>query len=226
MAKTQISALALLMALTAPLSAQTASEAPADPSADNGLSMGVEAQDATVGQSYIAGSFQAWEQRCIRTESGADPCVLYALLKDGDGASVAEFSVFGLPEGTEGPAVAGANFIAPLETLLTAGLSMQIDSQPAKTYPFSVCTTTGCIARVGFTADELDALKKGAEVTFVLVPFTAPDARVTLKQSLSGFTAGMEAVDTANVAADAAAAAAGNGQTGGTTGTGEAAPSP
>ncbi len=64
-----------------------------------------------------AAKFEEWEQRCIRTESGADPCQLYQLLKDDQGKSVAEFTIFGLPAGW--PAVAGATIIVPLETLLT-----------------------------------------------------------------------------------------------------------
>lgn len=213
MAKTTISALALLLALAAPLMAQTTDEpateeAPAEPTPDE-LSMGVPAEGEGIGKPYIAATFEAWEQRCLRTELGVDPCELYYLLKDEQGASVAEFSIYGLPEGGQGPAVAGANFMAPLETLLTAGISMQIDDQPAKIYPFTVCSGAGCMARLGFTAEEVAAMKQGAEITILLVPFVAPDQNVTLKMSLAGFTAGMDAVNAANKAADEAAAAAG-----------------
>ena len=48
-------------------------------------------------------TFEAWEQRCVRTEDGADPCQLYQLLKDADGNSVAEISMFSLPEGRGRP---------------------------------------------------------------------------------------------------------------------------
>ena len=81
----------------------------------------------------------------MRTESGIDPCQLYLLLKDKNGNSVAEFTIFNLPKGSEGPAVAGATFIAPLETLLPAGMMLQVDSAKAKGYPFSFCTQIGCV---------------------------------------------------------------------------------
>lgn len=218
MAKTTMTALALLLALAAlPLTAQT-TEAPAEGEAPpvtgdgvsgDGLSMGttIGSGDA-VGDTYTVANFEAWEQRCVRTEAGVDPCQLYMLLKDKEGNSVAEFTMFSLPAGTEGPAVAGATFVAPLETLLTAGMTLQIDAGPPKAYPFTFCTQIGCIARLGFTAEEVDQMKKGAAANIVIVPFVAPDARVELSASLKGFTAGLAAVDAANAAADAAAAAA------------------
>ena len=217
MAKTTSIALALLLALAAaPLTAQT-TEAPAeggDVAADSAtkenLAMGQEvgAGDGP-GSTYTEASFEAWEQRCVRSETGSDPCQLYLLLKDKDGNSVAEFTMFNLPTGSEGPAVAGATFIAPLETLLTAGMMLQIDAAKPKAYPFTFCTQIGCIARIGFTAEEIAALKSGANATIVIVPFVAPDEKVELVISLKGFTAGFDAVIAANDAADAAAAAAG-----------------
>lgn len=214
MAKIQTTAFAMLIALSASLFAQEtdppAEDAAAEPTTtDSGLSMGVPAEGEGIGKPYIAATFEAFEQRCMRTELSADPCELYTLLVDDQGASVAEFSIYGLPTGSEGPAVAGANFMAPLETLLTAGLALQIDDQEPKAYPFSVCSVAGCLARLGFTAEELEALKQGAEVTFSLVPFIAPDQKVSVKMSLKGFTAGMDAVNAANAAADAAATAQG-----------------
>jgi invasion protein IalB len=219
MAKTTSTALALLLALAAaPLAAQT-TEAPAegevavtaDSATDDNLAMGQEVGAADgPGSNYTAASFEAWEQRCVRTESGIDPCQLYLLLKDKEGNSVAEFTMFNLPKGSEGPAVAGATFIAPLETLLTAGMMLQIDAAKPKAYPFTFCTQIGCIARIGFTAEEITAMKSGANAVITIVPFVAPDEKVELTMSLKGFTAGLDAVTAANDAADAAAAAAGD----------------
>lgn len=212
MAKTTSTALAFALALIAtPLLAQDTA-APAEgeaPAADAaGLSMGVEIGGEGVGSNYTAANFDAWEQRCVRTETGADPCQLYQLLKDEAGNSVAEFTIFGLPEGANSPAAAGATFIAPLETLLTAGMQLQIDTAPPKAYPFTFCTQIGCVARLGFTAEEVAQLKRGATATLTIVPFVAPDQTVKLPMSLKGFTAGYDAVNAANDAADAAAAAA------------------
>jgi len=169
--------------------------APADPASD--LSLGaVEGAPEGVGTSYTPATFDAWEQRCIRTADGADPCQLYQLLKDANGNAVAEISLFGLPDGQ--PAAAGATIVVPLETLLTEQLMLAIDSAPAKRYPFSWCASVGCFARVGFTADEVNAFKRGAVATLTIVPVAAPDQKVVLEVSLQGFTAGFEAVNAAN----------------------------
>jgi invasion protein IalB len=215
MAMTTRAALALIAALAAlPLAAQTTDEAaPAtttqgDTATSGDLSLGQEVNSGGIGETYVAAKFEDWEQRCVRTESGVDPCQLYKLLKDAQGNNVAEFTVFGLPEGSNGPAVAGATFIAPLETLLTAGMRMQIDDGASKAYPFTFCAEIGCVVRLGFTAEEVAAMKKGANAVITIVPFVAPDQTVPLSVSLKGFTAGLEAVDAANAAADAAAAAA------------------
>jgi invasion protein IalB len=211
--KTTALAAVLLAQLAAPVLAQTTEDQPAeegvavDSPTGDGLSMGTEA-DGGIGSTYSAATFGDWEQRCVRTEGGIDPCQLYILLKDQEGNSVAELTMFSLPEGGEGPAVAGATFIAPLETLLTAGMALQVDQAKAKIYPFTTCTQIGCVARLGFTAEEVNSLRKGAAAKIVIVPFVAPEARVELAVSLKGFTDGLAAVDAANKAADAAAKAA------------------
>ncbi|MDP3194449.1 invasion associated locus B family protein [Tabrizicola sp.] len=214
MAKTTSTALALILALAAtPLMAQTeaapATEEAAPADGVDTLAMGQEvgAPDGP-GSTYTAATFEAWEQKCVRTESGADPCQLYLLLKDQEGNSVAEFTMFNLPKGSEGPAVAGATFIAPLETLLTAGMTLQIDQAKSKLYPFTFCAQIGCVARIGFTAEEIAAMKAGANAKITIVPFVAPDEKVELTLSLKGFTAGYAAVTAANDAADAASQSA------------------
>jgi invasion protein IalB len=121
---------------------------------------------------------------------------LYYLLSDGNGNNVAEISIFNLPAGSQ--ATAGATFMAPLETLLTANLKIVIDASKPKVYPFSFCTKAGCVARIGFTADEIAALKKGNKATLTIVPAAAPDKAVDLVLTLTGFTAGFEAVKAAN----------------------------
>ncbi|NND20770.1 MAG: invasion associated locus B family protein [Boseongicola sp.] len=169
-----------------------------DPSL-TGLSMGStegEAGEPQVGQTYVAEVIEDWQVRCVKTEEGKDPCQLYQLLKDSDGNSVAEFSIFNLPEGQE--AVAGATIITPLETLLTADLRLAVDAGQARRYPYSFCSQIGCFARVGFTQGEIDALKRGNAANVTIVPAAAPNETVGLSVSLSGFTAGWNALLAAN----------------------------
>jgi invasion protein IalB len=183
---------------TAPAADGTATTT--DGAAPDGLSMGREADTGAapdgIGTTYVAETFGDWEQRCVRTEDGADPCQLYQLLRDSEANPVAEISVFGLPAGQQ--AAAGATIIVPLETLLTEELTMIVDSSKPRRYPFSWCSTIGCFARVGFTADEVAAFKKGNKAELSIVPVVAPDQQVKVQVSLTGFTAGYDAVNKAN----------------------------
>ena len=176
---------------------------PADAAAPSDLSMGSSTtpglptqSDAAVGNTYLAASFDKWEQRCVKKADGSDPCQLYQLLQDADGNDVAEISFFNLPAGSQ--AAAGATFMAPLETLLTANVKIGIDGRQPKVYPYSFCTKVGCVARMGFTAEEVASLKKGTLATLTIVPAAAADKVVDLTLTLKGFTAGYEAVKTAN----------------------------
>jgi len=182
-------------ATEAPATEAPATEAPA--TAADQLNMGTEAgapaapQDGP-GSVYLEAKHGDWEQRCVKQEDGSDPCQLYQLLKDGNGNSVAEISLFPL-QGAD-KAVAGATVIAPLETLLTENLKIAVDGGTAKIYPFTWCDQGGCVARIGFTAEEIAAFKKGNKAMMIIVPAVAPEQKVELNLSLAGFTAGYDAI--------------------------------
>lgn len=153
------------------------------------LSMGEDANAPTdLGQPYTKEVNGDWELRCLRTEVAEDdPCQMYQLMDDGEGVPVAEFSLFRLPG--SGQAKAGATVIVPLETSLQDQLTIRIDGGTAKRYPFLFCNTLGCYARIGLTADDVAAFKRGTQAAITIIPARAPDQKVDLLLSLSGFTA-------------------------------------
>ncbi|NCM97334.1 MAG: invasion associated locus B family protein [Rhodobacterales bacterium] len=188
-----LGSLALAQDTTAPATPApdaAATTAPVDPAATATPAPDAAPADG-VGTMYIAATNGDWEQRCIRTEDGSDPCQMYQLLKDENANAVAEMTILPLPDGQQ--AVAGSQIMVPLETLLTEQLILQIDSSPAKIYPFTWCAAQGCVARIGFTAADIAALKKGANATITIVPVVAPDQKVKLTVSLKGFTAAYDA---------------------------------
>lgn len=163
------------------------------------LSMGEPAEgENRVGQTYVAEVFGDWQMRCVRTGEDRDPCQLYQLLQDSDGNSVAEISLAPLPPGQQ--AAAGATVITPLETLLTAQVTLSVDGSNARRYPFTWCSAIGCFSRIGFTGPEVDQFKAGREALIEIRPVAAPDQTVSLPVSLTGFTAGFEAVQENNQA--------------------------
>ncbi|MGC1497208.1 MAG: invasion associated locus B family protein [Sulfitobacter sp.] len=193
------------LALMAPVAsfAQTATDDPAtqtDPAApqagtsgnasqiEDQLSLGEDADKVPgLGQPYTREEIGAWEVRCIKTEEEVDPCQIYQLLDDGEGAPVAEVSLFRLANG--GKAEAGATVVVPLETSLPQQMTVSVDGAKARRYPFAFCDPVGCYVRLGLTSEDVAAFKRGKEATITIVPARAQDQKVELKLSLEGFTA-------------------------------------
>ncbi|SDG02888.1 invasion associated locus B family protein [Sulfitobacter delicatus] len=157
------------------------------------LSLGEDAEgEAAMGKPYTKKEIGSWEMRCIKTEEEVDPCQMYQLLADGEGAPVAEVSLFRLPEG--GKAKAGATVVVPLETALPAQMTLSVDGGKARRYPYAFCNPVGCYVRMGLTDADIAAFKRGKEAVITIVPALAPDQKVNLALSLDGFTASYDEV--------------------------------
>ncbi|MCL6282137.1 invasion associated locus B family protein [Ruegeria sp. 2012CJ41-6] len=158
------------------------------------LDLGQPVADAQqLGSRYSKETFGDWNLACIRTEAETDPCSLLQVMNGPDGNPMAEMSLFRIKN--SGAAIAGATIIVPLETLLTAQLTISVDGAPGKRYNYTLCNPVGCVAQIGLTQEDIDAMKKGTEATISLVPAPAPDQKIDIKMSLKGFTAGFDAVD-------------------------------
>jgi len=152
------------------------------------------ADEVEIGQPYVPTYFGDWALRCLNAGADRkDPCQLYQLLRDEQNNAVAEISLFPLAPG--GQAAAGATIVVPLETLLTAQLTMSVDGGASRRYPFTFCNAGGCVARVGFTQNEVNQFKRGNNAQLRLVPAAAPDEEVLLTVSLTGFTAAIDATE-------------------------------
>lgn len=175
----------------APATPQAQADAPATaPAAATAPAEDGEPQPGTY---YAKETFGDWTLRCIKTPDGNDPCELYQLMKDDQGTAVAEATLIPLLGG--GKAVAGATLVAPLETDLLHGIAMQVDSGKKRGYPFNFCAQVGCVSRMGFTAEELGQLKRGNKATVSLLPYGAAESEMfNLNLSLTGFTAGFDAL--------------------------------
>jgi invasion protein IalB len=201
---TQLS-FAAVFALAAPLVAQESStvtdsetaqpETGLETPTDSGLDLG-QPVDAgpKIGDRYSNGKHGDWDLACVKTETDEDPCSLLQVLTDPNGNPMAEFSMFRINQ-QGGQAVAAATVIVPLETLLTAALTISVDGAPGKRYNYSYCSPLGCVAQIGLTQSDVDSLKKGTTATLALRPAPAPDQVIEMKLSLKGFTAGYDVVD-------------------------------
>lgn len=181
----KLAALALPLALGAPVFAQET----AKPKEEFPIGTTPEVK---VGDIYVKNTEGDWQVRCVKVETGAEPCHIYQLIKDAEGNSVAEMTVFHLPGG--GAAVAGANVMTPLGTMLKNQMLFKVDDGKAQSYAYDWCENVGCIARMGFTGLELEALKRGTAATITISSVVAPTQAIGLPVSLNGFSAAFTAV--------------------------------
>ncbi|MFD0979802.1 invasion associated locus B family protein [Tropicimonas aquimaris] len=213
--QTRLSALALaaLLAAIPALAQDAATDAPADAApaetaeqtegSDLGLSMGEPvATESEFGQTYIHDVSGDWEIRCIRTPLEADPCALHQVLRDEAGNAVSTIELVNLDRG--GQVAAGATIVTPLETLLTGQVTLSVDGGAGRKYPFNFCTERGCVARVGFSQEDVERFKRGNAASLAIVPLVAPDQTVALGLSLTGFTAGFSTITELNALNSAA----------------------
>ncbi len=193
-----------LAAQEAPAPAEPAAEAPAEPAAEApaeapaepAAEPAAEAGEAAVTappepevMEVVRETHGDWEIRC---EPDGDNCFLYQLARDANNSPVAEISIVKLPEGQE--AAAGVTVVTPLGTFLTPGLGMQIDSGQGRQYEFAFCSQVGCFARFGLTNASVDAMKRGRAATLRVAAVQAPETPIDLRVSLTGFTAGFNAL--------------------------------
>ena len=154
--------------------------------AGEGLSLGLAVPTPEIGQPYIAERVGDWNIRCVRTQDGNDPCELTQILINNKNEPMAEVVLFKLPAGQ--PAVAAANIIVPLETLLNIPLTISFGPETSKKYPYSFCTSVGCIARIGLTKDDIVLMKKGLVAQIIIAHLSLPNENVIIELSLKGFT--------------------------------------
>ncbi|MEO0866789.1 MAG: invasion associated locus B family protein, partial [Pseudomonadota bacterium] len=54
------------------------------------------------------------------------------------------------------------------------------------------CNAIGCYARIGLVQEEVNSFRRGNQATVTIVPALAPDQKVDLTLSLTGFTAAFD----------------------------------
>ena len=165
----------------------TAADATGEAQPAEELDMGQEVEEDPT---YVKEEYGDWQLKCFRSEAEEDPCQMFQLLREDTGNPIAEFSIFRLPDAAQ--AEAGATIVVPLGTLLTEELKISVDGGKAKSYSYRFCSLVGCYAQIGLTKADIEAFKRGASASLTIVPAQAPDQKVNIKASLSGFTAAFD----------------------------------
>jgi invasion protein IalB len=148
--------------------------------------------------------FKAWEVKCEKAENSAQVCHIFQEVSEPNNKQkLLHIAIGYLPEKPDKPV---AFVTVPLGVLLPAGISLQIDAGDPVRIPLEVCLPTGC--RSGFALNEklLAAMKNGVTAKFTFYDMARQEA--VAEVSLSGFTAGINAVKPAAQPAAPAAPAA------------------
>ena len=103
---------------------------------------------------------------------------------------IAEISLFKLPAGEI--AIAAANVMVPLETLLTNKFRFAFSEELVKEFPYSFCNKNGCLVRMGLLEEDIEAMKRGANSEISITHIANPKSAINLTLSLNGFTAAFE----------------------------------
>ncbi len=178
------------MAVALPVAAQDSGTVPDEAST---LPLG-EAAGIQPGQPFEKEVFTDWRIVCVQTTDGVETCNMQQLAIDSQGNPVAQMSLVPLPTDAA-PRVAAVEVIAPLETLLSGDVRVQVDEGEERLYRFTFCNGEACFARFAFTITEIEALKAGGEAFIRIVPLVAPDQVATVTISLKGFTAAFDSLD-------------------------------
>ena len=146
------------------------------------------------GEIYLAGTKGDWNVRCVTGNPGeADRCEIQQLLFINENTPIADISIFKLPAGEI--AVAAANVMVPLETLLTKKFRVAFSEESKKEFPYSFCNKNGCLVRMGLLKEDIEALKKGSSSEISITHISSPDSAINLSLSLDGFTAAFDIIE-------------------------------
>ena len=146
------------------------------------------------GEIYLAGTKGDWNVRCITGNPGeVDRCEIQQLLFIDENSPIADISIFKLPAGEI--AVAAANVMVPLETLLTKKFRFSFSEESKKEFPFSFCNKNGCLVRMGLLEEDIESMKKGSSSEISITHISSPDSAINLSLSLDGFTAAFDIIE-------------------------------
>jgi invasion protein IalB len=146
------------------------------------------------GEIYLAGTKGDWNVRCVTGNPGEDDrCEIQQLLFINDNNPIADISIFKLPAGEI--AVAAANVMVPLETLLTKKFRFSFSEESKKEFPFSFCNKNGCLVRMGLLEEDVEAMKKGSSSEIAITHISSPETAINLSLSLDGFTAAFDIIE-------------------------------
>jgi invasion protein IalB len=141
-------------------------------------------------QGEVRSAHGDWQMRCDTPPGSAgEQCALIQNVTAADRENVG-LSVIVLKTADKQARI--LRVLAPLGVLLPSGLGLRVDNADIGRAGFVRCLPNGCIAEVILEEDLLGKLKGGAQATFII--FQTPEEGIGIPISLSGFSAGFDAL--------------------------------
>ena len=145
------------------------------------------------GEIFLAGNKGDWNVRCVKGNTGeTDKCEIQQLILLNENTPIADISIFKLTPGEI--AIAAANVMVPLETLLTKKFRFAFSEENIKEFPYSFCNKNGCLVRMGLLEEDVEAMKKGSASQISITHISEPSGSIKVNLSLNGFTAAFDAI--------------------------------
>lgn len=147
-------------------------------------------QPATLpgGASSLRETFQDWIVACVQNETKR--CALSQQQTQEKGQRVLGIEIQASPDGKTATGI----LVLPFGLALDAGVTLQIDDQPAQApLRFSTCLSGGCLVPLNFDDAFLSALRTGETLKTTAKAADSGQA-ISLSVSLKGFSVGFDRV--------------------------------
>ena len=135
--------------------------------------------------------FRDWSARCQKPKDAEqEQCYIFQnlVLKEG-GQRLLHIAIMYLQPDNQPAAIV----TVPLGVLLPRGVGFQVDDGEKIRFAYERCDASGCTGGLVLTDTVIDALKKGKQAKFSF--FSGTGQEVAVPVSLTGFTAGFNALD-------------------------------
>lgn len=129
--------------------------------------------------------FEDWNYICITNDEDQKSCLAQHVIDSQRGGRVSTIDIF--PIAQETGFGAGASIAFPLGVSLSDGLEILIDGTPVQKYNFVICTSEGCIARIGLYSSIIEQMANGADTKLKVMVGLEEKVEAEFEISTNGF---------------------------------------
>ena len=134
--------------------------------------------------------FEDWNYICITDDEDQTNCLAQNVVRNDQGGRVSTIDIF--PIASETGFATGASIALPLGVSLSDGLEFRVEGTPMRKFDFEVCSSEGCIARIGLSPLVIEKMSAGAETKLTVRAGSQEKVDIEITLSTDGFAEVME----------------------------------